>query len=84
MFIKVDKKLIYVLDNIEQPLEPVLASMEATGIRIDVNYLKELSSELSQNLAHLEAEVYQASGTNFNLASPKQLGEVLFQKLSLF
>ena len=71
------------LEQVELPLEPVLALMEATGIRIDVPYLKELSAELGATLERLESEAQAAAGTSFNLASPKQLGELLFDTLGL-
>ncbi|EDY39874.1 DNA polymerase I superfamily [Cyanobium sp. PCC 7001] len=71
------------LDGVELPLEPVLAQMEATGIRIDTAYLQELSEELGATLARLEAEARAAAGVEFNLASPKQLGELLFDTLGL-
>ncbi|MEN9767495.1 MAG: polymerase, partial [Cyanobacteriota bacterium] len=71
------------LDQVELPLEPVLAQMEATGIRIDTAYLGELSQELAQTLERLEGEAKAAAGTEFNLASPKQLGELLFDTLGL-
>ena len=71
------------LDQVELPLEPVLALMEATGIRIDTGYLGELSQELAQTLQRLEGEAKAAAGTEFNLASPKQLGELLFDTLGL-
>ena len=71
------------LDQVELPLEPVLALMEATGIRIDVPYLQELSAELGATLARLETEAQEVAGAQFNLASPKQLGELLFDTLGL-
>lgn len=71
------------LEQVELPLEPVLAQMEATGIRIDTGYLGELSHELAQTLERLEGEAKAAAGTEFNLASPKQLGELLFDTLGL-
>ncbi len=71
------------LDAVELPLEPVLALMEATGIRIDTAYLAELSGELATTLARLELDARAAAGVDFNLASPKQLGELLFDKLGL-
>ncbi len=71
------------LDQVELPLEPVLALMEATGIRIDTGYLGELSQELAQTLERLENEAKAAAGNEFNLASPKQLGELLFDTLGL-
>jgi DNA polymerase-1 len=75
--------LLPLLEQVEQPLEPVLALMEATGIRIDIDDLKKLSEELSTTLVRLEADARAAAGTDFNLASPKQLGELLFETLGL-
>jgi DNA polymerase I len=77
------EKLPLLLEQLELPLEPVLAAMEATGIRIDTAYLGELSQELSATLERLEAEARAAAGVDFNLASPKQLGELLFDTLGL-
>ncbi|MCP9927874.1 DNA polymerase I [Cyanobium sp. CH-040] len=71
------------LEQVELPLEPVLAAMEATGIRIDTAYLGELSAELGATLERLESEAKAAAGVDFNLASPKQLGELLFDTLGL-
>ena len=69
--------------EVEQPLEPVLAIMEDTGIIIDSEYLGKLSKELEQHLLSLEENAYQAAGEKFNLGSPKQLGHILFEKLEL-
>ena len=77
------EQLPSLLDNVELPLEPVLALMEATGIRIDLPYLDELSTEMGDTLQRLEKEAKEAAGTDFNLASPKQLGELLFNTLGL-
>jgi DNA polymerase-1 len=71
------------LEQVELPLEPVLALMEATGIRIDVPYLQELSLELAQALERLESDAHGAAGVAFNLGSSKQLGELLFDNLGL-
>jgi DNA polymerase I len=76
-------ELPLLLQQVELPLEPVLAQMEATGIRIDVPYLRELAEELSGTLVRLEREAQEAAGVDFNLASPKQLGELLFDTLGL-
>ena len=76
-------QLPQLLDQVELPLEPVLALMEATGIRIDTAYLAELSTELGETLERLESEARSAAGLPFNLASPKQLGELLFETLGL-
>ncbi|KZR85124.1 DNA polymerase I [Synechococcus sp. MIT S9509] len=77
------EKLPSLLDNVELPLEPVLALMEATGIRIDLPYLNALSTEMGDILQRLEKQAKEAAGTDFNLASPKQLGELLFNTLGL-
>ncbi len=76
-------KLHELLLNVEQPLEPVLAEMEYQGIRIDSAYLKELSQQLEQDLYAIEQTAYQAAGGQFNLGSPKQLSELLFETLGL-
>ncbi|KKD38389.1 DNA polymerase I [Limnoraphis robusta CS-951] len=69
--------------EIEQPLEPVLAEMEYQGIRINVNYLKQLSSQLEKQLDIIEKRAYEEAGTEFNLGSPKQLSQLLFETLEL-
>jgi DNA polymerase-1 len=71
------------LKEVELPLEPVLAAMEATGIRIDQAYLQELSQELGTQLDQLEAEAQEVAGQPFNLSSPKQLEVLLFDTLKL-
>ncbi|WP_269606368.1 DNA polymerase I [Prochlorococcus marinus] len=76
-------KLINLLKEVEQPLEQVLAEIESTGIIIDIPYLKDLSLELTKKLNTIEEEVYKIAGSEFNLSSPKQLGELLFEKLDL-
>ena len=70
-------------DEIEIPLMPVLAAMEREGINLDTAYLKELSAELSGDIKTLEQKIYEAAGESFNLASPKQLGDILFDKLKI-
>ncbi|MBF2078345.1 MAG: DNA polymerase I [Synechococcales cyanobacterium T60_A2020_003] len=71
------------LNAVELPLEPVLAEMEYCGIRIDQEYLKTFSKQLEIDLHHLEETAYAAAGTEFNLGSPKQLSELLFDTLNL-
>ncbi|WP_269615866.1 DNA polymerase I [Prochlorococcus marinus] len=80
---EINIKLINLLKEVEQPLEQVLAEIESTGIIIDTPYLKDLSLELTENLNTIEKEVYNIAGNEFNLSSPKQLGELLFEKLDL-
>ncbi|HEY4193972.1 MAG TPA: DNA polymerase I [Mucilaginibacter sp.] len=74
------EKLVH---EIEYPLIYVLADMEYEGVRIDHNTLNEFSKELETDIAKLEKTVYEKAGVRFNIASPKQLGEVLFEKLML-
>jgi DNA polymerase-1 len=69
--------------EVEQPLEPVLAEMEYLGIRIDKAYLNEFSHKLEKDLEAIEQKAYQIAGEEFNLGSPKQLSELLFEKLGL-
>jgi len=76
-------ELIKLFEEIELPLEPVLSQMEMNGITIDIPYLDKLSKELKSTLEDIESKVYELAGENFNLSSPKQLGEILFEKLNL-
>jgi len=69
--------------EVEMPLLPVLVSMEMAGIRIDPEFLGGLSSELEKKLAVLEKQIHEMAGGPFNIGSPKQLGEVLFERLGL-
>ena len=69
--------------EVEQPLEPVLATMEETGIRLNSDYLNTFSKKLNQDLEKLEQDTYAAAGEEFNLSSPKQLSVILFEKLEL-
>ncbi len=75
-----EQKLV---NDIEIPLTEVLAKMEYTGVAIDCNYLKELSSFMTEKLAELEDLIFQLAGAPFNINSPKQVAEVLFDKLEL-
>lgn len=70
-------------DEIEIPLVSVLAHMELEGIRLDTEFLKSLSRKLDEDILHLEKEIYKEAGETFNIASPKQLGEILFEKMQL-
>lgn len=71
------------LKSVEIPLEPVLAEMEHQGIRINSPYLAELSQQLEIDLNKLEIQAYEIAGETFNLGSPKQLSQILFEKLGL-
>lgn len=69
--------------EIEMPLMPVLAEMELNGIRIDTDSLAETSSILTSRMRQLETHIYEAAGEEFNIASPKQVGEILFGKMKI-
>ena len=78
---KVGTKKLY--DEIEIPLIPVLADMEKEGINLDVDFLKKMSVEMTAESKALEQNIYETAGETFNLASPKQLGDVLFDKMKI-
>ncbi len=82
-FSKEKDELIKLFEEIELPLEPVLSQMEMNGITIDIPYLDKLSKELKSTLEDIENKVYELAEESFNLSSPKQLGEILFEKLNL-
>ena len=69
--------------DIEMPLMPVLAEMEMNGVRIDTESLNETSRQLTQRMLDIEQRIYQLAGQQFNIASPKQVGEILFDKLKI-
>ena len=70
-------------EEIEMPLVPVLAYMERNGVRIDTDALKETSRHFTARMNQIEEEVHQLAGMEFNIASPKQVGEVLFDRLKI-
>jgi len=70
-------------ETLERPLTPVLARMEARGISVDRQILSRLSGDFSQRAAAFEAQAYELAGSSFNLGSPKQLGEILFDRMGL-
>ncbi|RLG15098.1 DNA polymerase I [Candidatus Pacearchaeota archaeon] len=72
-----------VWENEEKPLVPVIASMEKNGILVDKNWLKKLSKKAEKKIYDLEKKIYQLSGEKFNINSPKQLSEILFEKLEI-
>lgn len=74
---------IYLFENIEMPLAKVLAKMETTGIRVDKKVLEEMGTEIKIKLEILTRDIYNYAGEEFNINSPKQLGEILFDKLKL-
>ncbi len=77
------QKSTTVYETLERPLVPVLARMEARGIRVDRQILARLSGDFAQRAAALEARAHKIAGSRFNLASPKQLGEILFDRMGL-
>ncbi|MFQ5662137.1 MAG: DNA polymerase [Candidatus Paceibacteria bacterium] len=77
------QKLEKVYEEIELPLISIVEKMKETGIKIDAKYLKKLSDDYHKKLSSLEKKIYKHAGSEFNINSPKQLGEVLFDKLGL-
>ena len=69
--------------NIEMPLVPVLVNLECNGVLLDVDSLKQSSTHFTQRLQEIEEEIYALANTSFNIASPKQVGEVLFDQLKI-
>ena len=74
------EKLFY---EIEMPLMPVLAEMEMTGVCLDTDSLAETSKQLTQRMLDIEQHIYELAGEHFNIASPKQVGDILFDKLKI-
>lgn len=72
-----------VYQTLERPMIPVLADMEMTGVRVDTDTLSRMSNAFAQKMAGLEADIHALAGAPFNVGSPKQLGEVLFDKMGL-
>lgn len=70
-------------EEIEIPLIPVLAAMEMEGINLDENFLKDMSVDMQKDINEFEQKIYETAGEKFNLASPKQLGDILFDKLKI-
>lgn len=70
-------------NEVEMPLIPVLAEMECNGVRIDTAALKETSQVFTERMLQLEQEIYQAAGKTFNVASPKQVGDILFSEMKI-
>lgn len=78
-----DKQLAHLMIRLEMPLVPVLSDVEIEGIRVDDKFLKDYSIELERMSNEIEKSIYEMSGMTFNIASPKQLGEVLFDHLKI-
>jgi DNA polymerase-1 len=78
-----EARLTKLYDEIDLPLVPVLARMEAAGVKIDTGALAHMSTELGREIAAREKEIHEAAGVEFNVGSPKQLGDVLFNRMNL-
>lgn len=79
--VKEEEKSLF--EDVEMPLARVLADMELTGIKVDSEYLDEVAKDLEKHIADMEQAIYLDAGLEFNIMSPKQLGEVLFEKLGI-
>src|SRR5262249_35958238 len=77
------EKMVSVYENIDRPLIPVIAQMELDGVKIDPAILKSMSTEFGLKLAALEKEIQDIAKIPFNVASPKQVGEILFETMKL-
>ncbi|MEM9370377.1 MAG: DNA polymerase I, partial [Pseudomonadota bacterium] len=76
-------RLSTVYHTLERPLVPVLAEMEMAGIKVDASVLRDMSNRFAQKMAEYQDEIYELAGRKFNVASPKQLGEILFDEMAL-
>ncbi len=79
----VGERMMTVYETLERPMVGVLQQMEMAGIKLDPAILKRMSSDFAQKLAGLEAEIHELAGEEFNIGSPKQLGEILFDKMGI-
>ncbi|RFP90894.1 DNA polymerase I [Rhodobacteraceae bacterium 63075] len=77
------EKVTRVYERLERPLSPVLAQMERNGIKVDRDTLSRMSNAFSQKMAGLESEIHELAGRSFNVGSPKQLGEILFDEMAI-
>ena len=81
---RVDKeKLNKIYEVFEKPMIKILSKLETNGIKVDDSYLKTLSSKFSSRLNTIEKEIYKLSGKEFNIGSPKQLGEIIYKELKI-
>ena len=77
------EKLNKIYENFEKPMIEILSKMEINGIKVDENYLKTLSKKFEERLKKIERNIYSAAGKEFNIASPKQLGEIIYNELKI-
>ena len=78
-----ESQLNALFENVEMPLVPVLAKMESAGVKVDISTLQRNSETMNAELKDLEEQIFEYAGTTFNIGSPKQLGEVLFEKMRI-
>lgn len=78
-----EEKMVSVYEDIERPLIPIIGQMELHGIKVDVAKLKKLSNEFATRIDTLEKKIHAEAGTQFNIGSPKQIGEILFDQMGL-
>lgn len=79
----VERELEELYERMELPLIPILAAIEMAGVKVDAEVLKPMAADLDREMKRLESEIYEMAGATFNIQSPKQLGEIFFQKLEL-
>lgn len=79
----VEDRLVTIYETLERPLVPVLQDMERTGIKVDAGVLNGLSSDFAARMGDLEGDIHGLAGRQFNIGSPKQLGEILFDEMAL-
>lgn len=77
------EKMTAVYEDIERPLIPIIAQMELAGIKVDPKTLKDMSEDFGKRIQQLEKEIHDLAGTEFNIGSPKQIGEILFDQMEL-
>ena len=78
-----EEKLDTIYEIFEKPMIKILSKLETNGIKVDDNYLKKLSKKFEERLIKIEKEIYKISGKNFNIGSPKQLGEIIYNDLKI-
>ena len=79
----VEDRMTTLYETVERPLIPVVAAMEREGVLVDPTALRDLSKDFGRRMGDLETEIHELAGEEFNIGSPKQLGEILFGKMSL-